>query len=537
MLPSLSPQEFVAKWRKVEQKERSASQSHFNDLCGLVGHPTPLEDDPKGEKFAFEVGASKTEGGDGWADVWKKGFFAWEYKGKHKDLDAAYKQLLQYRESLLNPPLLVVSDMEQILVHTNFTNTVKRVVAITFDDLLTPAGMNNLRAVFFQPERFKAPQTTEQVTQQAAAEFARLADLLRAYGDDPQEAAHFLIQLLFCLFAEDIGLLPGRLFSQLVKSTQRRPAAFEAQLRQLFQAMVSGGWFGVSEIAFFDGRIFDNDKVLHLDTDGLDILCRACALDWSSIEPSILGTLFTRSLDPGKRSQRGAHYTSKEDILLIVEPVLMAPLRRRWAEVRAQAVKLAEQRDETKVGRARKNRQDEIAKLLTGFAGELATVRVLDAACGSATFLYVALKLLLDLWKEVSVLGAELGLTQMLPIAGSAPHPEQLYGIEIDDYAVELAQATIWIGYIQWLHDNGFGLPSEPILKPLDNVLHMDAILGYDEEGRPVEPEWPEAEVLIGNPPFLGGKKLRSELGDQYVNDLFALYKERVPHEADLVCY
>ena len=537
MLPSLSPQEFVAKWLKVAQKERSASQTHFNDLCGLVGHPTPLEDDPKGERFAFEVGASKTEGGEGWADVWKKGFFAWEYKGKHKDLNAAYKQLLQYRESLLNPPLLVVSDMEQILVHTNFTNTVKRVVAITFDDLLTPAGMDNLRALFFQPERFKAPQTTEQVTQQAAAEFARLADLLRAYGDDPQEAAHFLIQLLFCLFAEDIGLLPGRLFSQLVKSTQRRPSAFEAQLRQLFQAMVSGGWFGVSEIAFFDGRIFDSDNVLHLDMDGLDILCRACALDWSSIEPSILGTLFTRSLDPDKRSQRGAQYTSKEDILLIVEPVVMAPLRRRWAEVRAQAMALARQRDEAKSTQARNKRHADLEKLLVGFAEKLATIRVLDAACGSGNFLYVTLKLLLDLWKEVSVLGAQLGLSQMLPMMGSAPHPQQLDGIEIDEYAHELAQATIWIGYLQWLHDNGYLMFSEPILKPLDNILHMDAILAYDEEGRPVEPEWPEADVIIGNPPFLGGKRMRTELGDRYVDSLFALYEGRVPHEADLVSY
>jgi hypothetical protein len=112
MYPSLSAQEFVAKWQTVELKKRSASQSHFNDLCRLVGHPTPVEDDPTGERFTFEVGASKSRGGQGWADVWKKGFFAWEYKGKHKDLDAAYQQLLQYHEALNQPPLQVVSDMD-----------------------------------------------------------------------------------------------------------------------------------------------------------------------------------------------------------------------------------------------------------------------------------------------------------------------------------------------------------------------------------------------------------------------------------------
>jgi len=533
----LSPQEFVAKWRKSEVKESAAAQEHFLDLCRLVGHPTPVEDDPAGERFCFEAGATKARGGQGWADVWKRGFFAWEYKGKHKDLSAAYQQLLQYRESLMNPPLLVVSDMANIVVHTNFTNTVKRVMRISLDDLLTPEGMDHLRAVFYHPESLRAPVTTEQVTQQAAAEFAHLADLLRAYGEDPQEAAHFLIRLLFCMFAEDIGLLPDDLFTQLVKGTQRRPVAFKAQLRQLFQAMSGGGWFGVSEIVFFDGRLFDDDLVLDLDTDGLDILARATALDWSSIEPSILGTLFTRSLDPSRRAQRGAHYTSRRDILLIVEPVLMAPLRRRWAEVRAQALDLARQRDEARTPQTRNKRHAELERLLGDFAQELAAIRILDAACGSGNFLYVALNLLLDLWKEVSILGAELGLSRMLPLPGLAPSPEQLYGIEIDDYAHELAQATIWIGYLQWFHQNGHGWPSEPILKPLDNILHMDAILAYDEEGRPVEPEWPEAEVVIGNPPFLGDKKMRSELGHEYVEHLRALYGDRIPGQSDLCCY
>ena len=533
MLPTFSPQEFVAKWRKATLKERSAAQEHFIDLCHLVGHDTPAEADPTGQSFTFEAGASKQRGGQGWADVWKKGYFGWEYKGKHKDLDQAYQQLLQYRESLLNPPLLIVSDMEQIVIHTNFTNTVKRVVRIGLDDLLKPESLAQLRAVFFEPNIFRAPQTTEQVTQEAASEFARLANLLRQYGADPQQTANFLIRLLFCLFAEDIRLLPKDLFTRLVKQTHKRPSAFAGQLRQLFQAMTSGGWFGVDEIAHFDGRLFDDDTVLELDSDSLDVLARVSTLDWANIEPSIFGTLFERSLDPSKRSQLGAHYTSKEDILLIVEPVLMAPLRRRWEEVRQQAIDLARRRDEAKSKRARDNRHQELTSLLMGFAGEIAHVQVLDPACGSGNFLYVALKQLLDLEKEVVTLADDLGVGRFFPSVS----PTQLHGIEINAYAHELAQATIWIGYIQWLHENGFGVPGEPILRPLDTIMQMDAVLAYDEQGQPVEPQWSEANVIIGNPPFLGDKRMRAELGDKYVDDLRGLYADRLPGQSDLVCY
>jgi type II restriction/modification system DNA methylase subunit YeeA len=156
----------------------------------LIGHPTPLEDDPKGERFAFEVGANKTTGKNGFADVWKKGYFAWEYKGKHGDMDKAYQQLLQYRESLQNPPLLVVSDIDRIIVHTNFTNTVKRIVTITLDDLLKSKGMHALRAIFTEPEYFRSEQTTEHVTAKTSRKFAELAEHLRKQGDDPERIAH-----------------------------------------------------------------------------------------------------------------------------------------------------------------------------------------------------------------------------------------------------------------------------------------------------------------------------------------------------------
>lgn len=537
MSASLSPQEFVQRWRHIALTERSASQSHFSDLCRLVGHPTPVEADPTGQSFTFEAGAAKHTGGEGWADVWKRGFFAWEYKGRHRNLDAAYDQLLQYRESLLNPPLLVVSDMERIRIHTNFTNTVKRVIELSLDDLLAPQGLVDLRAVFHDPERFRASQTTAQVTEQAAARFAELASLLRRYGEDPQAVAQFLIRLLFCLFAEDIDLLPERLFTRLVRQTGRRPDHFQQQLASLFVSMGEGGFFGVAEIPHVDGHLFDDAETLYLDSDGLAILSEVCALDWANIEPSVLGTLFERSLDPDKRSQLGAHYTSREDIELIVEPVLMAPLRRRWEAVQAEAQTLAQRRDAARSAAVRTRTQNTLRNLLLDFAREMATVRVLDPACGSGNFLYVALRQLLDLWNQVSELSFNLGLTKLYPLEGDAPHPSQLRGIEINPYAHELAQATVWIGYLQWLRDHGYGLPAEPILKPLDAIRQMDAILAHDDHGCPVEPAWPAADVIIGNPPFLGDKKMRAELGDAYVDDLRALYQGRLPGQSDLVCY
>ncbi len=535
MQPALTPQAFVAKWRKSTLKESAADREHFIDLCRLIGHATPAEADSTGAAFTFQYGASKLDGKQGFADVFKRGCFGWEYKGKHANLDKAYQQLLQYRESLHNPPLLVVSDFETIVVHPNFINRANQPTTLTLDDLLTPEGLATLAAIFNDPRRFESAETPESVTQRMAGEFAQLADRLRAAGHDAPQVAHFLIRLLFCLFAEDVGLLPDRLFGRLVERTRHQPAAFDAQVRQLFAAMSTGGWFGADQVPHFDGGLFDDDLALALDEEALAVLARIVPADWAAIEPSIFGALFERGLDPAKRSQLGAHFTSRDDILLVVEPVLMAPLRRRWAEVQAEAGALAQRRDAVK-GQKRANLDKQLQNLLVDFSLELARVRVLDPACGSGNFLYLALLSLLDLWKEVYNRMLALGLTGMQPLPGLAPSPGQLYGIEINEYAHELAQATIAIGYIQWLRNNGFGHPPEPILQPLQTVRRMDAIL--EAAGAEVqEPEWPAVDVIIGNPPFLGDKKMRSELGDDYVDALRRLYDGRVSGGADLVCY
>ena len=390
---TFTPQDFVSKWKRVTSREKQTYQEHFIDLCHLVGHQTPNEADPTGTRYAFEMGAAKTSGGQGWADVAKLGYFGWEYKSKDADLDKAYVQLLSYRDALRNPPLLIVSDINQIIIRTNYTDFPTRTYVITLDDMLDPESIKILNAVFTNPEQLKPQETVESVTKEAAAQFSRLAENLRRYGDDPQEIAHFLIRLLFCLFAEDIGLLPEKLFPRLLEQTRRNSKDFSEVLSQLFRAMNTGGYFGADKILHFNGGLFDDDRVLPLDGADMDIIADIDALDWAAIKPSIFGTLFERGLDPSKRSQLGAHYTGEEDIVLIVEPVLMAPLRREWEELQVECQRLKDEA-EGLTGKKRANAIEKISAKLRAFADKIAAIKVLDPACGSGNFLYVALRLL-----------------------------------------------------------------------------------------------------------------------------------------------
>ena len=517
----MTPEQFIATWRKVTLKERSGSQSHFLDLCALLKVEWPAVADPHGEWFTFEKGAKKTGGGDGWADVWRRGCFAWEYKGKHKDLGAALRQLQQYALALDNPPLLIVSDMETIEIHTHFTNTVHQVHRLTLDDLADRQRLQLLEWAFTDPERLKPTVTRQKVTEDAATILGSLAQRLRQRGHDPQAVAHFMTRLLFCLFAEDIGLLPHRLFSDLLATARPVPSEFPSLAGDLFRAMHQGGRFGLQRIAWFNGGLFDDAACLPLDRADLDTLHSAAALDWSEIEPAIFGTLFERGLDPNKRSQLGAHYTDAGSISRLIEPVIREPLLAEWATVKAEiAARLTKTRAKT---------HQQAADQLHGFLERLYAFRVLDPACGSGNFLYVALRTLKDIEHQVMLEAEALGLQRGFPAVG----PDAVWGIEINDYAAELARLTVWIGEIQWMLGHGYNLNDQPILKPLDQILCRDALL--NEDG--TEADWPTTTVIVGNPPFLGDKKQLIALGDEYTATLRKIYAGRVPGGADLVCY
>jgi hypothetical protein len=550
----MNPAQFVTKWQRVNLPERAASQEHFIDLCRLLGQPTPAEHDATGAEYAFEKGvevsgsASKGGKGDrGFADVWWKKKFGWEYKrkGKYTSLDEAYNQLLKYREALESPPLLIVSDIARTEIHTNFTGTKKEVHTILLADMAEPKSLDLLRRAFTDPDSFRPTLTAEKITQDVAAKLGKIAEGLRARKHDPHDTAHFLMKCMFCLFAEDVRLLPDKLFKNLLEKFQQRPADLRKRLDDLFAAMRSGGAYGNDDIAFFNGGLFDDKPALQLTEGEIGLLNIAATQDWGSVDPSIFGTLFERSLDPAKRSQIGAHYTSREDMALVVEPVIMEPLRREWAQVRAAVEKLLEKRSpliKKAVTDRSRSLKDQIARATAGiekaiedFLDRLARIVVLDPACGSGNFLYTAIQRLLDLEKEVITFAArpEIGLGLFPKV-----RPTQLRGIEINPYAAELAQVVIWIGYLQWMRDNGFQAPRNPILANLSVIENRDAILKTGKNGEPLPhpAEWPEADFIIGNPPFLGSKVFRQNgLEEPYIQAMFAAYD--LPKTCDLCCY
>ena len=529
----MNPSEFAAKWRGVTTGERASAQSHFGDLCRMLGEPTPTDADPTGSWYAFEKGAEKFDGRDGYADVWKKGFFAWEYKGKRKDLRAAYRQLVDYKDALENPPLLVVSDLDRIEVHTNFTGLSPRTYTVTLDDLAAAdpsEPLRVLRAVFTEPEALRPTFDRAELTEAAASRFAELAGALHARGHKPQAVAHFLDKLLFCLFAEDTGLLPKGLLSRLADATRAKPDDFGAALGELFGRMASGGgMFGVERIDWFNGGLFDSADVLPLSTPEIALLVEVGRLDWGRIEPAIFGTLFERGLDPSQRTQLGAHYTSRDDIWKLVEPVVIRPLRREYATMQTQVTELTLRRDASKKGP-----DPEALRLFGAFLDRLRAVRILDPACGSGNFLYIALGALKDLELEVIGWGSlVLRIPQQFPGVG----PEAVLGIEVNPYAAELARVTIWIGEIQWMLNHGFAYRRDPILRPLDSIATRDALLDLSDPTNPREAEWPAAEFIVGNPPFLGNRLLRRGLGDESTEALWSVFDGWLPHSSDLCCY
>ena len=495
----MTPNEFITKWQaSSELKERSASQEHFIDLCRLLGEPTPADADPTGETYCFERGARRDTGGDGWADVWKRYHFAWEYKGRRANLDAAFNQLRQYALALENPPLLIVSDMVRFRIRTNWTNSVSRTHEFELDDLADAATRDRLKWAFSDPERLRPGETRQALTERVAASFASVAQALRERGHDPQAVAHFVNRLVFCMFADDVGLLPRHMFARTLEQARLIPKSFTDLTTTLFRGMAKGGLVGIEPVDWFNGGLFDDYETLPLERSDIDTVLSASKLDWSEIDPSILGTLFERGLDPDKRAQLGAHYTDRDKIMLLVEPVVIRPLLADWnAEKTEIAAEL--ERAETAKSRPARAKRLNAERRYRAFLNRLREFTVLDPACGSGNFLYLALQALKDLEHRVQFEAEALGFPRQFSCVVG---PANVKGIEINHYAAELARVSVWIGEIQWMRRNGFGEARDPILKPLDTIECRDAILTPDK----LEPEWPTADVVIGNPPFPRGR-------------------------------
>jgi len=602
----MTPQDFIAKWGPggsgFDLNERQGAQAHFIDLCQLLGVPTP----GSAGDYLFEQDTLVLGEARGYADVFKRNHFAWENKAPGKSLDLALKQLLTYSLALSNPPLLVVCDRLTILIHTQFNGHPSEVHTVLLGELDQPAKQALLRRLWTDPESFRPKKTSRDITEAAAKSFATLADGLRKRHNNPDEVAHFLTQCLFCFFAEDVGLLPGRMFEGLVNNKNLTSDKLTQGLTNLFTAMCNGGLYGNDDIPWFNGGLFKKVKVPALSIMEVTELRNAAALNWSAIDVSIFGTLFERGLDPAKRSQLGAHYTDPATILRIIEPVLSRPLLQKWALV-AQDI-------EALLGKSRKKGDKHYNAGKARFVlwlEDLKAYRLLDPACGSGNFLFMGLKALKDVEHKSHLDAAMFGLDREADLV-TGPH--NVLGIELNEYAAELARVTVWIGELQWRMAHGYEFKTNPVLEPLDHIECRDALLTFSNTTAAVEelsPEpgaragqmpgahtlrflkspptsapptpldagsevdaekpgaaepgaaevgsdpdfaqqnsgsdpasagvreatWPKANVVIGNPPFLGGSKKRRELGDAYFSALDTVFAGRVPGGADLVCY
>ncbi|MCK9987542.1 MAG: hypothetical protein AzoDbin1_04014 [Azoarcus sp.] len=524
MRQPLTPEQFIKTWKDNPLSERAGSQAFFLDLCAMLGVDAPNDPD----SYCFERGATRTGAGHGWADVWKRGHFGWENKGPGGDLAGALRQLMTYALALDNPPLLVVSNRALTEIHTHFTGTPSETYTIRIEDIGTPENLQRLRWLFTDPEKFRPGRTVLDVTAAAAGRFADIAKSMTDRGHDAQKVAHFLIQCLFAMFAEDIGLLPKKLFERVITKRQNDPHKLTASMREMFESMRTGGDFLLEDIAYFNGGLFEHIDVVELVPEEIDALLQACRMDWSAIEPSILGTMFERGLDPKVRAPLGANYTDPATIMKLVRPLIIEPLSRDWEIAKAKIGPLVAKYHAGGKG-SQKSAQDAQA-LFLGYLERLKNFRVLDPACGSGNFLYLSLRALKDLEHRANLDAEALGLHRQLTIETC---PDNVCGIEINAYAAELARVTVWIGEIQWMLKHGYDCRRNPILARLDHIENRDALLNEDE----TEAQWPSVDVIVGNPPFLGDKRMRSELGAEMTAKIRKCYEGRVPGGADLVLY
>ena len=332
--------------------------------------------------------------------------------------------------------------MARFRIRTNWTNSVSRTHEFELDDLANASTRNRLKWAFSDPYRLRPGETRQSLTERVAASFASVAQALRERGHEPQAVAHFVNRLVFCMFADDVGLLPDHMFTRMLRYAQPAPERFTELAGDLFEVMATGGRVGFETVAWFNGGLFDDSATLPLEKSDIETVLAASDLDWSEIDPSILGTLFERGLDPGKRAQLGAHYTDRDKIMLLVETVVIRPLLAEWEAEKTAIAAGLERAEGTKSRAARTKRRNEAELRYRAFLERLRRFTVLDPACGSGNFLYLALQALKDLEHRVQMEAEVLGFQRAFPEVG----PANVKGIELNPYAAELARVSVWIG-------------------------------------------------------------------------------------------
>jgi len=591
--------EFINRWRQAGGTERANYQLFLTELCTLLRlpHPDPAGDTTENNAYVFErrVDIKSPDGSinRGYIDLYKRGCFVIEAKQTGKNLDSigwdkamlrAQNQADQYIRALPveegRPPFIVVTDVGRSLeLYAEFSRSGGTYVPfpdpghhrIRLDDLRDPNIQRRLHWLWNNPEQLDPSKHAARVTREVSAKLAELARRLEQQGYEVQRVAHFLKRCLFTMFSEDVGLLPGESFTQLLQQQQKNPEHFVDALRSLWDSMNSGGYSPLlnQKIRRFNGGLFSGVDPIPLDGDQVSLLIDAAKADWRYVEPAIFGTLLERALDPRERHKLGAHYTPRAYVERLVMPTLIEPLRDQWQTVQVATEAWLQQ------GKADKG-MDELKQ----FHYQLCQIRVLDPACGSANFLYVALEHMKRLEGEVLNLISELSAGQVsFDMKGMTVDPHQFLGLELNPRAAAIAEIVLWIGYLQWhyrIHGK-LDIP-DPVLKDFRNIQHKDALLDFDareivldDNGQPVtiwdgvsyktspttgelipdeagrlsvyhytnprKAEWPEADYIVGNPPFIGAASMRRALGDGYVDAVRKVFKGEVPDSADFVMY
>lgn len=577
--------------------ETANLQMFLTELCTLLELPPP---DPartarSDNAYVFErvVTEQFADGGQTHReiDLYKRGCFILEGKDTGKQTgtdgwDAAITKALKQAENYVRalppeegrPPFIIVVDVgKSFALYSEFSRSGGNYVAfpdprshkIPLEKLRDPDTRELLRAVWLNPLDLDPTRYAGKVTRTIADQLAKLAKSLEESGQPPEQVASFLMRCLFTMFSEDVGLIPKRSFTELLERLKNKPESFCRQLRSLWETMNTGGFSPAldADLLQFNGGLFADTHVIELNTEQVNLLIAAAKANWRYVEPAIFGTLLERALNPRERHKLGAHYTPRAYVERLVLPTIINPLRAEWAEVQAAALTYQQQRKT-------KEAVTEIQK----FHHQLCETRVLDPACGTGNFLYVTLEHMKRLEGEVLEVLGSLVKSRSFEMAGLTVDPHQFLGLEINPRAARIAEIVLWIGYLQW-HFRTYDSvnPPEPVLRAFHNIEHRDALITYDhietvmdDEDKPVtrwdgitykaspitgeqipdesvqvpqyrylnprKAEWPKADYIVGNPPFIGAATMRRALGDGYVDAVRKTWPE-VPESADFVMH
>jgi hypothetical protein len=561
-----SVDDFIDRWRACEGGQERANYALFlTELCKIIGvaPPNPANADPHLNDYVFERVVKDPHFREGSTstrriDLYKRGSFVLEAKqsrlkggskdmgelpsgqvdgdGKHKWdvlMMNARRQAESYARALPTdhgwPPFILVCDVGNCIeTYADFSGQGKNYTQypdrkscqISLHDLADEKIRNRLRQIWEQPLELDPTRNSTTVTKQIAERLADVSKSIEKLGYAKQRVASFLSRCILTMFAEDIGLLPKRCFKDLLHECRQKPENFKPLVEQLWEAMDKGEYaFAIKEkVSRFNGEFFKDREALPLGQEEIGELESAAACNWREVEPSIFGTFLEQALEAEERRRLGAHYTPKAYVERLVNATIMEPLREEWATALATAER---QKSEGRVKQA--------AATLRHYHTGLCGLRILDPACGTGNFLYVAMEMIKRLEGEVADAITNVTGQDYIPsLQSHTVDPKQFIGMEINERAAAIAELVLWIGYLQWHFRTTSGFPSEPILQAFHNVQLCDAVLD--------RPTWPEADYIVGNPPFIGGKDIRARQGDAYVTELWKSHKD-MNDSADYVMY